>query len=129
MVTFLFWRFSRHLLPSIFQSMIRTAATRLAAHPLYRAAPRALSTTKDPRAGQLWAIEDDDELRGIQESALLHRYTQLQVQTAEALVPWFLSTMPSPYFRQGECPSNHAWPYFVMPLVTSWPIHLPRHRF
>lgn len=29
----------------------------------------------------------------------MHEYTQLQLKTAESLVPWFLNEMPESYFR------------------------------
>lgn len=46
-----------------------------------------------------WVPRDEESLQHNATTALMHDYTQMQLKTAERLVPWFLHEMPESYFR------------------------------
>lgn len=46
-----------------------------------------------------WMPRDEEALQHAATTALMHEYTQMQLKTAETLVPWFLDEMPESYFR------------------------------
>lgn len=46
-----------------------------------------------------WMPRDEEALQHAATTALMHEYTQMQLKTAETLVPWFLDELPEAYFR------------------------------
>lgn len=47
-----------------------------------------------------WVPVEDASLQKVTRQALVHELTQVQMETANAVVPWFLGQMPAAYFRQ-----------------------------
>mmetsp|Transcript_8356 Transcript_8356/g.11638 ORF Transcript_8356/g.11638 Transcript_8356/m.11638 type:complete len:1119 (-) Transcript_8356:263-3619(-) len=46
-----------------------------------------------------WLPIDEEEMKRTATTALKHQYTEMQLKTAETLIPWFLNEMPASYFR------------------------------
>ncbi len=47
-----------------------------------------------------WVPVEDASLQKVTRQALVHELTQVQMVTANTVVPWFLGQMPAAYFRQ-----------------------------
>ena len=56
-------------------------------------------TRKDGSA-QPWQAEGAMDIQRVTQTALIHELIQQQTSTIQSVVPWFLSNMPPPYFRQ-----------------------------
>jgi hypothetical protein len=55
---------------------------------------------REPGKQQAWQPESAEEIQRVTAAAMVHELIQQQSQTLEKVVPWFLSNMPSSYFRQ-----------------------------
>ena len=95
--------------------MLRSKVTKLALRQQARVlaprtsncAIRSLSSTwdagdhmKKDAAAQPWQAEGAMDIQRVTQTALIHELVQQQTNTIQAVVPWFLSNMPPPYFRQ-----------------------------
>jgi hypothetical protein len=55
------------------------------------------STSSDYRS---WQASQNIDIQRVTQTAMVHELTQQQTRSIEKVVPWFLNTMPAPYFRQ-----------------------------
>ena len=55
------------------------------------------STSSDYRS---WQATQNIDIQRVTQTAMVHELTQQQTRSIEKVVPWFLNTMPAPYFRQ-----------------------------
>lgn len=53
-----------------------------------------------PGENKSWVPVEDASLQKVTRQALVHELMQVQMSTANQVVPWFLNQMPSSYFRQ-----------------------------
>jgi len=47
-----------------------------------------------------WQASHNIDIQRVTQTAMIHELTQQQTRSIEKVVPWFLATMPAPYFRQ-----------------------------
>ena len=47
-----------------------------------------------------WQASQNNDIQRVTQTAMIHELTQQQTRSIERVVPWFLNTMPAPYFRQ-----------------------------
>ena len=47
-----------------------------------------------------WQASQNIDIQRVTQTAMIHELTQQQTRCIEKVVPWFLNTMPAPYFRQ-----------------------------
>lgn len=47
-----------------------------------------------------WQASQNIDIQRVTQTAMIHELTQQQTRSIEKVVPWFLNTMPAPYFRQ-----------------------------
>eukprot|EP00569_Conticribra_weissflogii_P004035 CAMPEP_0171345936 /NCGR_PEP_ID=MMETSP0878-20121228/22885_1 /TAXON_ID=67004 /ORGANISM="Thalassiosira weissflogii, Strain CCMP1336" /LENGTH=1055 /DNA_ID=CAMNT_0011849471 /DNA_START=405 /DNA_END=3572 /DNA_ORIENTATION=+ len=47
-----------------------------------------------------WQATQNLDIQRVTQTAIIHELTQQQTRSIERVVPWFLNTMPEPYFRQ-----------------------------
>ena len=47
-----------------------------------------------------WQASHNIDIQRVTQTAMIHELTQQQTRSIEKVVPWFLDTMPAPYFRQ-----------------------------
>mmetsp|Transcript_31975 Transcript_31975/g.72428 ORF Transcript_31975/g.72428 Transcript_31975/m.72428 type:complete len:1082 (-) Transcript_31975:111-3356(-) len=47
-----------------------------------------------------WQALHNVDIQRVTQTAMIHELTQQQTRSIEQVVPWFLNTMPAPYFRQ-----------------------------
>ena len=47
-----------------------------------------------------WQAAHNIDIQRVTQTAMVHELTQQQTRSIEKVVPWFLNTMPAPYFRQ-----------------------------
>ena len=47
-----------------------------------------------------WQAAHNIDIQRVTQTAMIHELTQQQTRSIEKVVPWFLSMMPAPYFRQ-----------------------------
>lgn len=47
-----------------------------------------------------WQASQNVDIQRVTRTAMIHELTQQQTRSIERVVPWFLATMPAPYFRQ-----------------------------
>ncbi len=62
--------------------------------------PREWDGDAPPSANKSWVPVEGASLQKVTRQALVHELTQVQMSMANTVVPWFLSQMPSAYFRQ-----------------------------
>jgi len=62
------------------------------------------SIVRNPSPKTSWQAEENIDIQRVTQKAIIHELTQQQTRTIESVVPWFLDTMPTCYFRQvPEC--------------------------
>ena len=63
---------------------------------------RTLSTqpSASDHSFRSWQASHNIDIQRVTQTAMVHELTQQQTRSIEKVVPWFLSTMPAPYFRQ-----------------------------
>ena len=47
-----------------------------------------------------WQASQNIDIQRVTQTAMIHELTQQQTRCIGKVVPWFLNTMPAPYFRQ-----------------------------
>lgn len=47
-----------------------------------------------------WQASQNIDIQRVTQTAMVHELTQQVSRSIEKVVPWFLNTMPAPYFRQ-----------------------------
>ena len=47
-----------------------------------------------------WQASQNIDIQRVTQTAMVHELTQQVSRSIENVVPWFLNTMPAPYFRQ-----------------------------
>ncbi|KAL9191366.1 hypothetical protein ACHAXT_001072 [Thalassiosira profunda] len=60
-------------------------------------------STAQPDSGpefRSWQASHNIDIQRVTQTAMIHELTQQQTRSIEKVVPWFLNTMPAPYFRQ-----------------------------
>ena len=60
-------------------------------------------STAQPDSGpefRSWQASHNLDIQRVTQKAMIHELTQQQTRSIEKVVPWFLNTMPAPYFRQ-----------------------------
>lgn len=67
--------------------------------------PRHLSTASvsadsSDHSFRSWQAAHNIDIQRVTQTAMIHELTQQQTRSIEKVVPWFLNTMPAPYFRQ-----------------------------
>ena len=77
------------------QQQIRTFSRIGDSH--FSTAPVSHATSSDYRS---WQASQNIDIQRVTQTALIHELTQQQTRSIEKVVPWFLNTMPAPYFRQ-----------------------------
>ena len=89
-------------------ALVKRLASAKSSLPLaIRAAPRNANTSNNLSAltanfsttNLSWTTQEES-LQKMTTQALIHEISMKQMQSAAAIVPWFLSNMPSSYFRQ-----------------------------
>ena len=58
------------------------------------------SSSKSNADFRSWQAAHNIDIQRVTQTAMIHELTQQQTRSIEKVVPWFLSTMPAPYFRQ-----------------------------
>lgn len=53
-----------------------------------------------------WQASHNVDIQRVTQTAMVHELTQQQTRSIERVVPWFLNTMPAPYFRQVSVVKN-----------------------
>ena len=61
---------------------------------------RKLSTQPSSDEFRSWQASHNIDIQRVTQTAMIHELTQQQTRSIEKVVPWFLATMPAPYFRQ-----------------------------
>jgi len=63
---------------------------------------RKLSTQPSSSSDEFrsWQASHNIDIQRVTQTAMIHELTQQQTRSIEKVVPWFLATMPAPYFRQ-----------------------------
>ena len=74
--------------------------SRRPAAALRRLPRRALSSSSGRDDFRSWQAAENVDIQRVTQTAMVHDLTQQQTRSIEAVVPWFLETMPDPYFRQ-----------------------------
>lgn len=60
---------------------------------------RTLSSTNTD-SFRSWQASHNIDIQRVTQTAMIHELTQQQTRSIEKVVPWFLNTLPAPYFRQ-----------------------------
>ena len=63
---------------------------------------RKLSTQPSSSSDEFrsWQASHNIDIQRVTQTAMIHELTQQQTRSIEKVVPWFLATLPAPYFRQ-----------------------------
>ena len=85
-----------HQLHSMQHQQIRSLS-RLGDSNFSTAPSQQRSTSSDYRS---WQASQNIDIQRVTQTAMVHELTQQQTRSIEKVVPWFLHTMPAPYFRQ-----------------------------
>jgi len=58
------------------------------------------NSSPNPADFRSWQAAHNIDIQRVTQTAMIHELTQQQTRSIEKVVPWFLQTMPAPYFRQ-----------------------------
>eukprot|EP00579_Thalassiosira_antarctica_P006999 CAMPEP_0201883804 /NCGR_PEP_ID=MMETSP0902-20130614/16244_1 /ASSEMBLY_ACC=CAM_ASM_000551 /TAXON_ID=420261 /ORGANISM="Thalassiosira antarctica, Strain CCMP982" /LENGTH=1085 /DNA_ID=CAMNT_0048412667 /DNA_START=161 /DNA_END=3418 /DNA_ORIENTATION=+ len=83
----------------------RALSTSLDDPPIHLTPQRSHSTQFNSNSNsnadfRSWQAAHNIDIQRVTQTAMIHELTQQQTRSIEKVVPWFLSTMPAPYFRQ-----------------------------
>lgn len=69
-------------------------------HTNIRALSSSSSSSHSDNKFRSWQASHNIDIQRVTQTAMIHELTQQQTRSIEKVVPWFLDTMPAPYFRQ-----------------------------
>mmetsp|Transcript_29017 Transcript_29017/g.54962 ORF Transcript_29017/g.54962 Transcript_29017/m.54962 type:complete len:181 (+) Transcript_29017:552-1094(+) len=73
---------------------------RLRSHSTKPTKPSNSSSSTNSADFRSWQASHNLDIQRVTQTAMVHELTQQQTRSIEKVVPWFLETMPAPYFRQ-----------------------------
>lgn len=68
--------------------------------PTFRTHSTAFAEQNTSSEYRSWQASQNIDIQRVTQTAMVHELTQQQTRSIEKVVPWFLNTMPAPYFRQ-----------------------------
>jgi hypothetical protein len=68
--------------------------------PAFRQHSTAVASNNTSTDYRSWQASQNIDIQRVTQTAIIHELTQQQTRSIEKVVPWFLNTMPAPYFRQ-----------------------------